>query len=260
MSLKTVLSNEIITYPQYVNKTLNTLASDNSGHIAYEMNKYGYRTSKDAEIASQYNVLALGCSWTMGIGVDNDLIWPTLMGNKLGKVYNYGMYGASVSFVAKTLFKFVSSELIPDIVLIMWPGFSRRDYITEAGEFRKIGGFRAATNEDPVWRNNEEDLLFLQLRNDNQDLMEFWEAYNFVETVSKLYNIKVFHTVAGYYYEIYKNLKPKLENTINYRRFYEPRDCYQNDHKAADKQHPGKAWHENFANGFYSFIKDKIDV
>lgn len=257
-ALSNVLSNDIITYPQYANKTLNTLASDNSGLVTYEMNKYGYRASKLLKTAPQYNVLTLGCSWTMGIGVDNDSIWPSLMGDKLGKVHNYGMYGVSPSFIAKTLFKFVSSELIPDIVLIMWPGFSRRDYITEAGEFRKIGGFRAAIKKDPVWRNNEEDLLFLQLRNDNQDLMEFWEAYNFVETLSKLHNTKVFHTVAGYYYEIYKNLKPKLENTINYRTFYEPEDYYQSDYRAADEQHPGKAWHKAFADGFYSFIKDKI--
>ena len=222
------------------------------------MNEYGYRASKNVREIPQYNVLTLGCSWTMGIGVDNNLIWPTLMGDRLGRMHNYGMYGVSTSFIAKTFYKFLNSIKTPDIALIMWPGFSRRDYITETGEFRKIGGFRTATNEDPVWRNNEEDLLFLQLRNDNQDLMEFWEAYQFVEALSKLYRIKTFHTVAGYYYEIYKKLKPKLENTINYRTFYEPKDCYQNDHKAADRQHPGEVWHKNFADNFYSFIKDKI--
>ena len=244
-SLNNILSNDIISYPQYANKTLSTLASDNSGLITYEMNEYGYRTSKTVREVPQYNVLTLGCSWTMGIGVDNNLIWPTLMGDRLGRMHNYGMYGVSTSFITKTLYKFLNSIKTPD-------------YITETGEFRKIGGFRTATNKDPVWRNNEEDLLFLQLRNDNQDLMEFWEAYQFVESLSKLYRIKTFHTVAGYYYEIYKKLKPKLENTINYRTFYEPRDCYQNDHKAADQQHPGEAWHKAFADGFYGFIKDKI--
>lgn len=257
-SLNNILSNDIISYPQYANKTLNTLASDNSGLITYEMNNYGYRASKPFKTVPQYNVLTLGCSWTMGIGVDNDLIWPTIIGDRLGRVHNYGMYGASTSFVAKTFYKFINSEITPDVALIMWPGFSRRDYITEAGEFRKIGGFRAATNEDPVWRNSEEDLLFLQLRNDNQDLMVFWEAYQFVEALSRLYRIKTFHTIAGYYYEIYENLKPKLEKTINYSTFYELKDCYQNDHKAADKQHPGEVWHRSFADNFYSFIKDKI--
>jgi hypothetical protein len=257
-ALSNILSNDIIVYSEYANKTLSTLASDNSGLITYEMNKYGYRASKPFQTVPQYNVLALGCSWTMGIGVNNDSIWPSLIGDKLGRVHNYGMYGVSTSFIAKTFYKFLNSEITPDITLIMWPGFSRRDYITETGEFRKIGGFRTATNEDPVWRNNEEDLLFLQLRNDNQDLMEFWEAYQFVEALSRLYRIKTFHTVAGYYYEIYKDLKPKLENTVNYLTFYEPEDCYRNDHKATDSQHPGEAWHKAFADGFYGFIKDKI--
>lgn len=84
-SLNNILSNDIITYPQYANKTLSALASDNSGLITYEMNEHGYRASKLFKTVPQYNVLTLGCSWTMGIGVDNDLIWPTLMGDKLGE-------------------------------------------------------------------------------------------------------------------------------------------------------------------------------
>jgi hypothetical protein len=257
-SVSNILSNNIITYPQYVGKTLNTLASDSSGLITYEMNEYGYRASKTVKEVPQYNVLTLGCSWTMGIGVDNNLIWPSLMGDKLGRVHNYGMYGVSVSFIAKTFYKFLNSIKTPDIALIMWPGFSRRDYITEIGEFRKIGGFRRATNQDPVWRNNEEDLLFLQLRNDNQDLMEFWEAYQFVETLSRLYRIKTFHTVAGYYYEVFKQLEPKLKQTLNYSSFFDPATHYKNDLKGADREHPGPEWHKNFAEEFYTFIKDKL--
>ena len=46
MNIKSVLSNNIIIHPQYVNKTLNTLASDSSGLITYGMNQHGYRASK----------------------------------------------------------------------------------------------------------------------------------------------------------------------------------------------------------------------
>jgi len=258
MNVETVISNNIITYPKYANKTLTTLASDNSGLITYEMNKYGYRASKPFETVPQYNVLTLGCSWTMGIGVERDFTWPSLLGDELGRVHNYGMYGASPSFVAKTFYKFLNSELTPDVTLIMWPGFSRRDYLTAEGEYRKIGGFRKAHSADPVWKNEEEDLLFLQLRNDNQDLMEFWEAYNFVETLSRLYRVKTFHTVAGYYYEVFKTLESNLAYTLNYDRFFDPKDCYRNDLKAADKEHPGPEWHKKFANEFYIFIKNRL--
>jgi hypothetical protein len=92
----------------------------------------------------------------------------------------------------------------------MWPGFSRRDYLKEDGTFKKVGGFRPAKSNDIVWKNDDEDTLFIQLRNDYQDLMIFWEAYTFVETIAKLHNIKVYHTIAGYYYDVFNELKPTL--------------------------------------------------
>jgi hypothetical protein len=254
-----ILSNNVFIFEQYKNKTLPILASDiiDDTLIEYDMNEHGYRSDSFKNI-SDYNVLTLGCSWTMGIGVDNNNVWPNLVGNQFGKVFNYGMYGVSTSFVAKTLYKIVSSEFTPNMVLIMWPGFSRRDYIKENGLFKKVGGFRMANDKDLVWKNEEEDLLFVELRNDYQDLMIFWEAYNFVETIGKLHNIKIFHTIAGYYYDVFKELQPQLSDTIDYDRFFDPINCYKNDLKGRDNHHPGADWHNTFAKEFYTYIKNKL--
>ena len=257
INLDNIISNDLIINQNYANKQLYELATDKSGLIKYNMNEHGYRSISPKE-KSEYNVLTLGCSWTMGIGVDNEHIWPNIVSKNLGKSFNYGMYGVSTSFVAKTFHKFIKSEFTPNIVLIMWPGFSRRDYINEDGQFRKIGGFRLANDSDVVWKNNDEDVLFLQLRNDYQDLMIFWEAYTFVENTAKLYGIKVFHTIAGYYYDVFSNLQPHLNNTIDYNRFFNPIDCYKNDLMGADNQHPGKDWHSEFGEKFYEFIRTKL--
>lgn len=256
---KKILSDNVFVFEKYKNKILNTLASDtfDDGTIQYKMNEYGYRSDSFKNL-SNYNVLTLGCSWTMGIGVHDDFIWPNLVGKQFGKVFNYGMYGVSTSFISKTLHKIVSSEFKPDLVLIMWPGFSRRDYIREDGSFKKIGGFRLANDNDLIWKNDDEDILFIQLRNDYQDLMIFWEAYMFVETIAKLHNIKVFHTIAGYYYDVFKELEKELRYTINYDTFFDPLNCYKNDLKARDNHHPGKIWHENFSKEFYTYIKNKL--
>lgn len=255
-----ILSDNIVPNNDYINKQLYTLATDlkNDGSIVYDMNEHGYR-SDSLKNKSDFNTLTLGCSWTMGVGVENDFIWPNLIHNRIGKgnLFNYGNYGVSTSFVAKTFYKFVSSQFNPDLVLIMWPGFSRRDYIDSDGVFRKIGGFRPAHKNDIVWKNNSEDLLFIELRNDYQDLMIFWEAYKFVETIAKLHNIKVMHTIAGYYYEVFNDLKPELNNTIEWDRFFEPTTCYKNDMMGRDGEHPGKNWHIEFANSFYNFIETK---
>jgi hypothetical protein len=256
-----ILSNDIFVNKLYTNKRLNTLATDvfNDGSIVYDMNEHGYR-SNSLKHKSDFNILTLGCSWTMGIGVKNENIWATQLQNKIGKgtLFNYGNYGVSTSFVAKTFHKFVSSQFTPNVAFIMWPGFSRRDYINDDGLFKKVGGFRPAVSTDIVWKNDDEDLLFIQLRNDYQDLMIFWEAYTLVETIAKLHNIKVYHTIAGYYYDVFKELKPHLKSTINYSTFFEPINCYKNDSMGRDCEHPGEKWHKEFANSFYEFIKDTL--
>jgi hypothetical protein len=257
IDLNNIISNDLILNHNYINKELYQMATDLSGIINYSMNEHGYR-SNSLKLKSNYNTLTLGCSWTMGVGVDNEFIWPNIISNKIGKVFNYGMYGVSTSFVAKTFHKFITSEFTPDVALIMWPGFSRRDYINSNGEFRKIGGFRLANKTDLVWKNTDEDILFLELRNDYQDLMIFWEAYNFVQNTAKLHNIKVFHTISGYYYDVFNQLEKYLNKTIDYKTFFNPSNCYKNDLMAADNQHPGKDWHIKFGNEFYEFIKDKL--
>ena len=122
------LSNDIITFPSYKDKVLQEMATDTTGLIEYRMNEHGYRSNSLTQSGGK-KILTLGCSWTMGVGVDNDNIWPTLVGNRYDKsvVCNYGMYGTSCEFIAKQYYKILHSGYKPDIVLVIWPGFSRRD-------------------------------------------------------------------------------------------------------------------------------------
>ena len=113
-----ILSNDIFVNKSYTNKKLKTLATDvfNDGSIVYDMNEHGYR-SNSLKDKSDYNILTLGCSWTMGIGVKNENIWPSQLRNRIGKgtLFNYGNYGVSTSFIAKTFHKFISSQFAPDV-------------------------------------------------------------------------------------------------------------------------------------------------
>lgn len=259
MTLQTnILSDSVCIFPEYANKILHTAATDkvNDGTIVYTFNEHGYRSPSFTE-KSRFNILSLGCSWTMGVGVQEQQAWPYVVSEKFkdSKLFNYSMYGVSVSFVAKNFYKIISSGIVPDMCLLMWPGFSRRDYINKEGQFRKIGGFRKAHTTDPVWRNHPEDLLYLELQNDYQDILNFWEAYKFVEVTSKLFNVPVFHTIAGYYYEIF-NQHQDLLNFIDRKTFFHPTECFRNDNKGRDQQHPGPEWHRNFAHNFLKFIEE----
>ena len=249
------LSNDIITFPSYKDKVLQEMATDTTGLIEYRMNEHGYRSNSLTQSGGR-KILTLGCSWTMGVGVDNDKIWPTLIGNSYHNsvVCNYGMYGTSCEFIAEQYYKILHSGYRPDVVLVLWPGFSRRDYITDKGNHKKICGWRRAYEPfDPVFENTDVDLAFLTLQNDYQDINQFWSSYKFLEETTPS-NVLLYHSIAGYYFDIFKQHFSIIEKFIDINRFFIPNDCYVNDMKAADGSHPGSDWHKNFTNNFLDFI------
>ena len=74
------LSDNLITFPQYVNQNIDKMATDKSGNINYKMNEHGFRSTSITE-SSHFNILTLGCSWTIGLGVEQDKI-AELISNK----------------------------------------------------------------------------------------------------------------------------------------------------------------------------------
>ena len=256
------LSDNLITFPQYVNQNIDKMATDKSGNINYKMNEHGFRSTSITE-SSNFNILTLGCSWTIGLGVEQEKIWPTLIQDKFedSTLWNYSMYGTSTEYIAKQYYKVLSNGYKPDLVLLLWPGFSRRDYLRDDGEYRRIGGWRRSYDpNDTIFRDDKEDLAFLTLQNDYQDLHIFWNSYKFVEQMNKNFNIPTFHSVAGYYYEIFQTHMNKIVNFIDMETFFLPKDCYQNDMTAQDGKHPGKDWHNLFSNKFYDFLSRRLDV
>lgn len=254
---KDYLSNKIITFPNYKDKVLYSLSTDNSNKIEYRMNEHGYR-SESLTKKGKLNILTLGCSWTMGVGVDNDKIWPSLIQKKYedSVVCNYGMYGTSTEFLAKQYCRIIESGYEPNIVLILWPGLSRRDYLDEEGRHIKLFGWRTAYHQDPVSKGRPDiDLAFVTLQNDYQDLNVFWSSYKFVQSITPK-NTKVFHSIAGYYYEIFDKHFESIKEFIDLDNFFIPSNCYQNDRGAVDGSHPSSEWHNKFSNQFYHFIRN----
>ena len=254
---KDYLSNKIITFPNYKDKVLYSLSTDNSNKIEYRMNEHGYR-SESLTTKGKLNILTLGCSWTMGVGVDNDKIWPSLIQKKYedSVVCNYGMYGTSTEFLAKQYCRIIESGYEPNIVLILWPGLSRRDYLDEEGRHIKLFGWRTAYHQDPVSKGRPDiDLAFVTLQNDYQDLNVFWSSYKFVQSITPK-NTKVFHSIAGYYYEIFDKHFESIKEFIDLDNFFIPSNCYQNDRGAVDGSHPSSDWHNKFSNQFYHFIRN----
>lgn len=98
--------------------------------ISYSFNSRGFR---DDEFTKEESILALGCSFTQGMGVDLENTWPRLLSNTMSmRVWNLGIGGSSADTAYRMAeywldhlnVKYVTM-LVPDIdrfEICWWPG------------------------------------------------------------------------------------------------------------------------------------------
>jgi hypothetical protein len=98
--------------------------------ISYSFNTTGFR---DDEFTKEDSILALGCSFTQGMGVDLENTWPRLLSNMMSmRVWNLGIGGSSADTAYRMAeywlnhlnVKYVTM-LVPDIdrfEICWWPG------------------------------------------------------------------------------------------------------------------------------------------
>lgn len=89
---------------------------DDEFAISYQYNSHGFRTN---EFNSDPVYIALGCSYTEGIGLPNDDVWPNLLSQHIGsKFYNLGVYGASLDTCFRLLDYYVQHLNIQGVFLL----------------------------------------------------------------------------------------------------------------------------------------------
>ena len=100
------------------------------GAIAYHINSHGFRS--DEFEPDQDCIVALGCSFTIGIGLPVQSVWPALIGQALGKkVYNLAWGGNS----ADTCFRIAEywiPKLKPKAVFMLAPPATRFELLLDS--------------------------------------------------------------------------------------------------------------------------------
>lgn len=97
--------------------------------ISYQFNSHGFRC--DEFDPGKSSIVTLGCSYTAGIGLPVDLIWPTLVGKSLGlTVYNIsgGGYAADTCY---RLGRYWIPKLQPKVVCILMPPRRRVELVID---------------------------------------------------------------------------------------------------------------------------------
>lgn len=145
------------------------------GAITYKINSDGFRCD-EFEYDKPY-LVALGCSFTAGIGLPLQTIWPELVGKELGlKVANLSWGGAS-SDTTYRLAEYWVPELKPKLVVILAPPQDRLELMLDhpsVAAFREVpidiympGSLPPGTIDNFLthWFLNEDNGLINQRKN-----------------------------------------------------------------------------------------------
>ena len=93
------------------------------GAISYKMNNYGFRCAEFAH--GEDCIVALGCSFTIGIGLPVESTWPELVGQAMGlKVYNLA-WGGNAADTCFRMAEYWVPQLKPKAVFMLTPPDSR---------------------------------------------------------------------------------------------------------------------------------------
>jgi hypothetical protein len=93
--------------------------------IKYTFNSYGFRT---ANINSTECFVALGCSFTVGTGLQEYQIWPSILSERIGvPVCNLGVYGAAMDTIYRISKEYLHT-IKPKFVTLLVPPNGRYEY------------------------------------------------------------------------------------------------------------------------------------
>ena len=112
----------------------------NDINISYVYNAHGFRCPElEGFVGGKVNI-ALGCSFTEGIGLPVDRVWPALLETKLEcPVLNFGVAGGTTDSVARILTN-ISTLFDIQTVFILWPMLNRFElYLEDSIKYMQPG-------------------------------------------------------------------------------------------------------------------------
>jgi hypothetical protein len=208
----------------------------------------GYRCPNwDPMPTGKKNVVVLGCSHTYGIGLDDNEHWVHFLSqhnkDRL-RYWNLGQPGASSDKVVRILYG-CEKLLDPEIVIVCWPAWSRRERLHHRAE-SKMG-----TDEE------------LEYEDDQTDRNNFLKNVFFVEKFAEKNRCKIFHCFAqDSYQEHIKGLHVLEDYTIKncwpYWNKFNQRVLYTEPSMAKDGKHYGVEHHKRFAELFLEKFGSKL--
>jgi len=193
-------------------------------------------------------LIAFGCSYTEGIGLNKEETWPDVLANKLNlECINNGTSGASNKQILHNVLNFNFSP--NDIVIILWTFHSRHCIISQ-DEIKQIGPWQVTNSEDKtqIVAQNPHDYY-----------------HNLYDWFDSLYINYTYYNLAFYFLKntVFKQLQlttgpENISPDFTWNKVYFDK-IFLNEIRlmyplANDNLHPGKLAHNHFVNLVYKKI------
>ena len=119
----------------------------------YEINELGCR----GKLKNNPEILAVGCSYTFGVGLPEIGTWPNILSSETNKdVLNLGVPGVTIKEISKLIIKYVSKYNKPKTIFALFPPFFRTSLIEDV-EF-----YSSLRNKNPTIQARIDKQMFFQ--------------------------------------------------------------------------------------------------
>jgi hypothetical protein len=218
----------------------------------YSLNHLGFR---NADIPNEVDLAIFGCSFSFGTGLPIEMLWHTLLANKLNTTAsNYGMPGASIESVFNVSL-IVSNHTKINKAIFLLPAYSRM-------QVAKTSPYKDEVNYLSIIPNHDSELckaygvetdMLVKATPDEEMYKTLRDNLYFVEYVFKQRNIKTYYS--SWDPDTYLFIKQ-----MNLQGVLLP-DWTSNGMEQAttdlarDRLHPGPEHHRQFVNKIIEYIK-----
>lgn len=225
----------------------------NRTNVEYKFNSHGYRCS-EFDSDAENRILAIGCSLTLGVGLPYHKSWPYRFYEMIRDpgacstvLWNLGMFGESNDYIARML-KCAVAKLKPTIVIVLFTGFSRREYVDLFGDrlvlgpfidYKKVRGYRKELVES-----------YFKLQSEYADCMNFIKNYTIIENLLNAHGVRWLFSFPFTELDMIENVLHFVDRTKCVHQYLRHWDL------ARDNLHPGIESNRLFAEAVYTTYSD----